>query len=71
MSKVHRFTDCTGFNWRLNMESRHERTTLDVGKVTCGACKQRILHVIANRDWSKLTSEETATLETASAEAMT
>jgi hypothetical protein len=52
--KLHRFADC-GSN--MGAGDRSEGSITDnVKLVTCGACKARILNVIAQADWAKLTS---------------
>lgn len=66
--KVHRFQDCAGFPWRESVAVRHRRSTLDLRRVTCGACKQRILNVVVQRDWAKLFDAEREVLEIAAAE---
>jgi len=60
--KIHRFTDCEGFNrWTDDVE-RAARTTQSLYNVTCGACKQRIVNALVKADWRALKPETLATL---------
>lgn len=67
-SKVHRFQDCAGFPQHESAAVRHRRSSTDLRRVTCDACKQRVLRVVAQRDWSKLFDVEREVLEIAAAE---
>jgi hypothetical protein len=53
--KLHRFADC-GSNMGAGDRSDGHLTT-DIRKVTCGACRARILNSIAQSDWEQLPSE--------------
>lgn len=55
VKKVHRFSDC-GSNMGAGDRSEGSLTQ-HVRQVTCGACKARILNVIAQMDWEKLPNE--------------
>lgn len=49
--KTHYFGDCTGTTYS---DPEDTLTAPQVGDVTCGQCKQAILRVIQQADWSKL-----------------
>lgn len=58
--KLHRFDDCGA---DMGAGDRSEGNLTDkVQLVTCGVCKARILNVIAQSDWNKLTSQLQAEL---------
>lgn len=50
--KMHRFEDCGSNMGDGDRSDGH--ITNDVYKITCGACKQRILGLILKQDWSTL-----------------
>lgn len=66
--KVHRFTDCNRFPGDAGLKLRHKLSTLDLSRITCEDCKQRILDVFAKRSWAKLASIEVEALELTAAE---
>lgn len=66
--KVHRFADCPKFPTVESFRAKHALSTLDIRRVTCECCKQRIIAVIVDRHWSKLSDSEATVLEVAAVE---
>jgi hypothetical protein len=60
--KIHRFTDCKGFNTWTTPVERDAMTTLLLYNVTCGACKQRIVNALVKAEGRALKPETLATL---------
>lgn len=56
--KVHCFEDC-GANMGAGDRSTGHLTP-NVEQVTCGTCKQRIVQVLLDADWSRLSLREVA-----------
>ncbi len=50
--KSHFFRDCSNANYRVKPEDR--KMALGVEDTNCGACKQRVLKVLLDADWSKV-----------------
>ena len=67
--KMHRFTDCMGFHWRMPADERAQYVTPDLRHVTCSTCKQRILNAISAADWRGLDEASLAVLERAALQA--
>ena len=57
--KVHAFRDCKGFYYS---DPKDVLFTDNVEQVTCGACRQRILNVLLEADWSQLSLAQVALL---------
>lgn len=60
--KKHLFIDCSGFPWRDDDDARKPHVVEHVKDVTCGQCKQRILNVLAQKDWKMLNNDEECVL---------
>lgn len=66
--KVHRFTDCSSFPQDATARVQRALTTMDLRRVTCDCCKQRIITHIASQHWSRLVDSEVMVLEIAALE---
>lgn len=66
--KVHRFSDCNHFPREAGPKLRHKLSSLDLSRITCDECKERILAAFARRSWAKLASIEVEALEITAAE---
>lgn len=52
--RIHAFSDCTGFFWRVPLEERLKLVSCHAHEVTCEACKQRIMQPLLTADWVNL-----------------
>lgn len=66
--KVHRFQDCNKFPDNAGPKLRHKLSSLDLSRITCEDCKQRIVEAVAKRSWAKLASVELEALAITAAE---
>ena len=66
--KVHRFTDCSSFPRDAAVRAQRALTSMDLRRVTCDCCKQRIITHITNQHWSRLVDSEVMVLEIAALE---
>lgn len=66
--KVHRFSDCNGYPSNAGLKLRHRLSSMDLSRITCEECKQRILAAVAKRSWAKLATIELEALEITAAE---